>query len=161
MHGIKGAVKCKIQLENPADISEYQLYTKQGDAVNFKLSHIHKQQAVLFLEQCHTRNEAEKQVGNILYTPASQLSSLHEGEFYINDLIGCEVVSEQGNLIGTIHYMHDFGAGDIMEIAYQNGKTEMFAFNETTVLEVDLENNKLVVNLPEIEFASEEGSSEN
>ena len=54
------------------------------------------------------------------------------------DLIGLEAVSSDGERLGEVVQVHDFGAGDILEIRLAGGKTELFAFTRENFPEVDL-----------------------
>ena len=66
--------------------------------------------------------------------------------YYHADLIGLDVVTPDGTQIGTVHALHNFGAGDIIEIMpVGSGEPVMLPFTETTVPKIDLEAKQIVV----------------
>src|ERR1700691_2116754 len=70
-------------------------------------------------------------------------------EFYYADLVGLAVVDRSGQPLGTVVAVHNFGAGDLIELRRAEGKpTQLLPFDEATVPEVDLAAGRLVVELP-------------
>ena len=72
--------------------------------------------------------------------PRERLPAIEEADtFYHADLIGLDVVAPDGAQIGTVHALHNFGAGDIIEIMpVGSGEAVMLPFTETTVPKIDL-----------------------
>ena len=70
------------------------------------------------------------------------------GEFYHADLIGLTAQRQNGETVGTVKAIHNFGAGDLLEIEPADGATIMLPFNEATVPLVDVAGGKIVVELP-------------
>jgi 16S rRNA processing protein RimM len=70
-------------------------------------------------------------------------------EFYHADLIGLSALTADGTEVGTIVAVHDFGAGDILELRPPpGGTTIMLPFNEACVPEVDIAGGRIIVALP-------------
>ena len=70
-------------------------------------------------------------------------------EFYYADLIGLAAVDRAGKPLGTVLAVHNFGAGDLIEIRLDgDSKTELLPFDAATVPEVDLKARRLVIELP-------------
>ena len=66
--------------------------------------------------------------------------------FYQSDLIGLAAVTQDGAALGTVKAIHNFGAGDIIEIAPADGSTPlMVPFNQDAVPTVDLKGKRIVV----------------
>jgi 16S rRNA processing protein RimM len=64
-------------------------------------------------------------------------------------LIGLAAVAPDGTAIGTIKAVENFGAGDLLEIAFErSGKTEFIAFTDTNVPTVDIVAGRVVVIMP-------------
>ncbi len=70
------------------------------------------------------------------------------GEYYHADLIGLAAVSTDGDQLGRVVAVHNFGAGDLIEIAPPKGATLLLPFTETVVPEVDLAAGRVVIDLP-------------
>ena len=84
--------------------------------------------------------------------PRSALPQPDEEEYYHADLIGLVARSEDGEVLGRIKAVHDFGAGDILEIDPGGGKAALFQpFTRAAVPEVNLAEGYVVaLKLPEI-----------
>jgi len=98
-----------------------------------------------------TDRAAAKRLRNIeLYVPRARLPTPEPNEFYYADLIGLRAQDMAGNAIGTIIAVHNFGAGDLLEIAPSaGGETVMLPFSSATVPSVEITTGRLVVDLPE------------
>src|SRR4029078_4630130 len=104
------------------------------------------------------RDAAERLRNLELYIPRTRLAEIDEKDTYYHaDLIGLDVVTPEGGQIGTVHALHNFGAGDIIEIMrVGSGEPVMLPFNDATVPKVDLETRQIVLVQPvEIETRDE------
>ena len=77
-----------------------------------------------------------------------KLPPAEDGEFYHADLIGLAAVTLSGDTLGEVIAIHNFGAGDIVELRLPDNSTSMFAFDEATIPEVDIAGGRIVVQLP-------------
>ena len=105
------------------------------------------------------RNAAEQLRNTDLYVARDRLPAPEADEFYHADLIGLVAVTPEGIEIGTVVAVHDFGAGDILELKPRAGRmTLMLPFTEVFVPNVDLAGRRIVVaTTPEIEAAAQAG----
>ena len=94
------------------------------------------------------RSAAESLKGQRLYVPRAVLPATEAGEFYHADLIGLKAEDRSGNLLGTVRGVHNFGAGEIIEIQFSGGATEFIAFSDANVPVVDLAAGRIVIELP-------------
>jgi 16S rRNA processing protein RimM len=102
------------------------------------------------------RNQAEALKGLRLYVPRAQLPKPRRGEWYVADLVGLAVETKDGKRFGTVKAVHDFGAGDVVEIE-RAGTTEFLPFTKRVVPEVDLDAGRLVVDPPATVEAKPDG----
>lgn len=125
------------------------LSTKDG-ARQFEVlrARVAKDHLVATLKDVTTRTEAERINGIELYIARERLPETEEGEYYHADLIGLRAIDAKGDQIGKVLAIHNFGAGDIIEIAPLQGPTLLLPFNSTVVPTVDLANGHVVVELP-------------
>jgi 16S rRNA processing protein RimM len=86
-----------------------------------------------------------------LYVSRERLPPIEEdATWYVSDLIGLQAHAPYGTKIGTVTAMHNFGAGDVLEIApATGGQTFMLPFTAETVPDVNIEQKRIVVVLPE------------
>ena len=96
-----------------------------------------------------TREEAERLNGVELYVAREKLPATSEDEYYHTDLIGLAAVNAAGEPLGRVIAIHNFGAGDIIEIAPPNGATMLLPFSVAVVPTVDLEGGRVVIELPD------------
>lgn len=92
------------------------------------------------------RNAAEALRGTLLTVPRSALPPLGQGEYYHADLIGLSAVSTEGELLGEVIAVENFGAGDVIEIRRLTGKRFMVPMRAEAVPEWD--DAKLVISAP-------------
>jgi len=150
-HGVRGAVKLWTFTEDPLAVTRYgQLMTKDG-ARQFEVTHVReaKGHLVATLKGIATREEAERLNGVELYVAREKLPATSEDEYYHTDLIGLAAVNAAGEPLGRVIAIHNFGAGDIIEIAPPNGATMLLPFSVAVVPTVDLEGGRVVIELPD------------
>ena len=158
-HGVHGAVRLWTFTEDPFAVKRYgPLSTKDG-ARSFEVAHAREAKGFLVatLKGVTTRNEAERLNGLELYVAREKLPATDEGEYYHADLIGLSAVTEAGEPVGRVIAIHNFGAGDIIEIAPSQGPTMLLPFTNAVVPTVDIAGGRVVVELPgEIEGDDEQ-----
>jgi 16S rRNA processing protein RimM len=150
-HGVRGAVKLWTFTEDPLAVQHYgPLATKDGTR-QFEVTHAReaKGHLVATLKGIATREEAERLNGVELYIARDQLPETDEDEYYHADLIGLAAVTADDAPIGRVVAIHNFGAGDIIEIAPSHGATMLLPFTNAVVPTVDLAGGRVVIELPE------------
>jgi 16S rRNA processing protein RimM len=150
-HGVRGAVKLWTFTEDPLAVQRYgPLLTKDG-ARQFEVTHAReaKDHLVATLKGVATREDAERLNGIELYIAREKLPETDEDEYYHADLIGLAAVTADDAPIGRVIAIHNFGAGDIIEIAPSHGATMLLPFTNAVVPTVDLASGRVVIELPE------------
>ena len=148
---MRGAVKLWTFTEDPLAVQRYgPLFTKDG-ARQFEVTHVReaKDHLVATLKGVATREEAERLNGIELYVPREKLPATDDDEYYHADLIGLAAVTTTDQPLGRVIAIHNFGAGDIIEIAPQQGPTMLLPFTNAVVPTVDLPGGRVVIELPE------------
>ena len=141
-HGVRGEVKLWPFTEDPMAVIDYgPLSTKDG-ARQFEVvrARVAKDHLVAVLKGIATREDAERVNGLELYIARDRLPPTGAGEYYHADLIGLRAVDAAGADIGKVLAVHNFGAGDIIEIAPPSGPTLLLPFTDAVVPTVDLAN---------------------
>jgi 16S rRNA processing protein RimM len=149
-HGVHGAVKLWTFMEDPLAVKAYgPLSTKDG-ARQFEVTHARraKDHLVATLKGVTTRDEAARLNGLELYVSREKLPATDKGEYYHADLIGLTAVTAADAPLGCVVAIHNFGAGDIIEIAPPDGATMLLPFSNAVVPTVDLAGGRVVIELP-------------
>ncbi len=158
-HGLKGHVKLKPYTESLDGITAYgALNSEDGTPYPFTITGETKGQLIVLLDGITDRNDAEKLRGVKLGVPRERLPELEEDDFYIEDLVGLNVITEDGAAFGSVKAVVNFGAGDLVEIKPTEGKAELYAFTHATFPSVDLTAGTLTFAAPELVVAKEEAA---
>jgi 16S rRNA processing protein RimM len=160
-HGIRGEVKLWSFTEEPLAVTNYGALETEDGTRRFEIEAARpaKDHLVARLKGIADRNAAETLRNTDLFVPRDRLPPIEEADtFYHADLVGLAAVGEDGAALGTITAIHNFGAGDLIEIAPAvGGEPLLLPFTETTVPEIDLKAGRVVVVPPsEIEAKEEE-----
>jgi len=150
-HGVRGAVKLWTFTEDPLAVKHYgPLMTKDG-ARQFEVVHVReaKDHLVATFKGIATREDAERLNGIELYVARDKLPATDDDEYYHADLIGLAAVNAADQPIGRVLAIHNFGAGDIIEIAPPHGPTMLLPFTNVVVPTVDLAGGRVVIELPD------------
>jgi 16S rRNA processing protein RimM len=153
-HGIRGEVLIKTFTAVPESIGAYGPLADKGGTRVFEIKSVRvtAKGVVARLKGVADRNAAEALKGVELYVAREKLPAAAEGEFYHADLIGLSAVDPEGRPIGEIVAVHNFGAGDLIEVRLAgSGKTELVPFTDDTVPEVDIAGRRAVVVMQEMD----------
>jgi len=141
-HGIAGEVRIKLFGEGVESLKRFRAFNDSALTLT-KLRDDGKGGAIARFAEVADRTAAEKLRGTALTVPRSALPALGEGEYYHADLIGLAAVSSEGEPLGEVIAVENFGAGDVLEIKRPTGKRFMVPMRVEAVPEWDGE--RLVV----------------
>jgi len=148
-HGVRGEVKLWSFTEEPLAVANYGPLETGDGARRFEIEAARQAKDFLVarLAGIRDRNAAEKLRNTDLFVPRDRLPPIEDADtFYHADLVGLAAVSEAGAALGTVIAIHNFGAGDIIEIEpVTGGEPLLLPFNETTVPTIDLKAGRIVV----------------
>ena len=122
-HGVTGEVRVKLFGSGLDALKSHKSFN--NGALTLKSLRPQKDLGIARFAEIADRNAAEAARGTELTVPRSALPPLAEGEYYHADLIGLPVVSETGAALGTVRAVENFGAGDVLDIVGENGKSFM------------------------------------
>jgi len=158
--GIRGEVRVKAFTGDPLALADYgSLYSKRGDKFTIAALRLSKKIVIVKFKGINSRDMAEKLNGTQLFIDRTALpDDTEEDEFYITDLIGLNVLEKNGETIGTIKAVPNFGAGDMLEIS-GSGKTWFLEFTATNVPDINIEKGYVTIVKPqEIDERDQEAS---
>jgi 16S rRNA processing protein RimM len=148
-HGIRGEVLIKTSTARPEDIAAYgPLDDGAGRTLAIEAARVTSKGVVARIAGIGDRSGAEALKGVSLHVDRERLPTPAEGEFYHADLIGLAAVDPDGRPVGEVVAVHNHGAGDLLEVRLaESGRTELVAFTDAFVPEVDLAARRVVVRL--------------
>jgi 16S rRNA processing protein RimM len=151
-HGVGGEVRLRSFTAEPAAIADYgPLQTEDGRVLRIEALRPAKDHFIAKLSGVRDRDAASELASTKLYVPRERLPEPQApGEFYHADLIGLAVFDRSGAQFGTVVAIHNFGAGDLIEVREAaGGRTQLVPFDEATVPVVDIAAGRIVVVLPQ------------
>ncbi len=150
-HGVRGAVKLWTFTDDPLAVKRYGPLATRDGARRFEVASAReaKGHLVATLKGVTTREEAERLNGVELYVARDKLPATDDDEYYHADLIGLAAVTTADEPLGRVVAIHNFGAGDIIEIAPPHGPTLLLPFTNAVVPTVDLAGGRAVIKLPD------------
>jgi 16S rRNA processing protein RimM len=161
-HGLKGEVKVKTFTATPDALARYRtLHAKDGRLFTIaQLRPGKADEAVATLAEVVDRSTAESLRGLELFVKRDALPAPDVDEFYHADLIGLTAMDEADRVIGTIKAIHNYGAGDVIEIARGDGDSVMLPFVKDFVPVIDLKAGRVVIAEPAEVETGERGNVE-
>ena len=149
-HGVRGEVRLWTFTEDPLAVTRYgPLSTKDGTRqLEVTKAREARDHLVATFKGVDDRTAAEKLNGVELYIARDQLPATDDDEYYHSDLIGLAAETTAGEPLGRVIAMHNFGAGDIIEIAPPAGSTLLLPFSNAVVPTVDVKGGRVIIELP-------------
>ena len=146
VHGIKGLVRIKSYTQTDSDIASYgHLEDAAGNKLDLMIKGRAKSALLAEIKGVKDRTDAEKVKGTKLFIPRNALPAADDGEFYHADLIGLSVYNQKEVFIGTVNGVHDFGAGELLDVELDGSdKSTLIPFTKECVPVVDLDARKLI-----------------
>ena len=108
-----------------------------------------KQFAILKFKGIDNINDIEKYKGKRLLVDREHAVKLKKDEYFIADMIGMDVFTEDGELFGALKDVMETGANDVYIIEMSDGKEVLVPAIKQCILDVDIENRKMVIHLLE------------
>jgi 16S rRNA processing protein RimM len=149
--GLKGEVRIRSFTEDETAIASYNpLEDEKGRAIEIESVRVTPKALIARVKGVSTREGAEALTGTRLYIPRARLPARKDEEWYHADLIGLAALDRDGRSLGVIVAVHNFGAGDLLEMKpASGGATVLIPFTRETVPEIDVEGGRLTLVLPE------------
>jgi 16S rRNA processing protein RimM len=147
-HGVRGELRLRSFTQFPEDVAAYGPLESENGAQRFEIEALRpaKDHFVARVKGVADRNAAERLTNLLLYVPRDRLPPPDDDEFYYADLVGLEAVTEGGAPLGVVKAVHNFGAGDLLEIAPESsGDSMLIPFNDDAVPSIDMAARRMVV----------------
>ena len=140
--GVKGELRLKLFSDSIESLSRHDMLYVGGVEPRLLAVRDSGKTAVARFEGLSDRSAAEALRGSLVEVDRATLPALEEGEYYHADLIGLEAIDRDGNRIGTVAAVENYGAGDLLEVELPNGKRSLIPFRTGIA---DLDGGKIVL----------------
>ena len=153
-HGVRGEVKVYPTTEEPQRFKKYKevLLKDPQERREDRCMHIEsvkffKQMVIVKFKECETMEDADRLRGAELYVPREKAVPLQENEYYISDLIGMQVESDEGVLLGVLDDVMQTGANDVYVVKQADGKEILLPAIKECIKLVDVNARHMTVHL--------------
>ena len=141
-HGVQGELRLKLFSDSVESLSRHEQLCVGGVERRLLAVRDSGKMAVARFEGIPDRSAAEALRGALVEVDRSALPPLEEGEYYHADLIGLEAIDREGNRVGTVSAVENYGAGDLLEIERPDGKRSLIPFKPSIA---DLEDGRILL----------------
>ncbi len=148
VHGVKGDIKVFPYSNNPVNLSLQEFFIIKGEERKVTSARIQGKYLILHIEEINSRDEAAKLKNTILSLPRENAAPLAEGEYYMEDLLGCKVY-ENSVLLGKIDDIIETGANDVYSVIDKKGDEILIPALKNVVLKINIQFKRIDVKLPE------------
>ena len=150
-HGIRGEVKVFPTTDDPQRFKKLKkcIITGKRENIEVEVSSVKffKQYVILKFKEFDNINDIEQYVKRDLMVTRENAVECAPGEYFICDLMGLEVITDEGEVIGKLTDVLETGANNVYEVTGQNGKTILIPVIEQCILEHDMEKRMVKVHL--------------
>ena len=150
--GVRGEIRVKSFTGDPRAIGAYGALTDAAERRLFaieRLKPLKDDLLIVKLRGVESREAAQALTGVELFARRAQLPPPADEEYYLADLVGLEACSRDGARIGRVERVMNYGAGDILEIAPdEGGETLLLPFSRAVAPIIDLEGGRIVIEPP-------------
>jgi len=153
-HGVRGEVKLWSFTQEPMAVADYGPLETEDGAQRFEIETLRpaKDFMVARLKGVADRDAAAKLCNLELFVARDKLPPIDEDDTYYHaDLVGMTAITPEGAPLGNVTAIHNFGAGDLVEIATTaGGEPLLLPFTESVVTEIDTALRQITIVLPSV-----------
>ena len=153
VRGLKGEVKVNSYSEDPNRFEKIEtiILKLKGKMQEYNIEKVSytKNQVVLKLKNIDTIDEAEKLRNSIILIDRNSLEELPEDVYYIADLIGLDVYTDENEYLGKVDDIFNTKSNDVYVVKDDQGKSKLLPGIDEVIKEINLEKNKIIVHLIE------------
>lgn len=132
-HGLSGEVRLKLFTDSAEGLKRYGSFDADGRTLSLSAVRPAGAGAIARFKEVPDRTAAEALRGVALTVLRAALPRLEDGEYYHADLIDLPVVTRDGDSVGSVVAVENFGAGDVLDIRRPDGKTFMAPMHAVAV----------------------------
>ena len=152
-HGIRGEAKVFPTTDNPGRFKKMKEVIldmgKEEEVLEIEGVKFFKNMVIVKFKGIDDINDMEKYKGKELYVTRENAQRLGKDEYFIADLIGMEVVSDDGSVKGILKDVMQTGANDVYVIALEDKRELLLPAIRECVLSISPERNEIRIHLLE------------
>ena len=141
-HGVKGELRLKLFADSAESLARHSHLYVGGRQVAVRDVKDGGKTAIARFEGISDRSGAEALRGQLVEIDRDKLPPLEDGEYYHADLVGLACFDEDGQTVGVVVAVENFGAGDLIEVQRPDGKRSLIPFREPIAR---LENDRIIL----------------
>lgn len=145
--GLRGEVKIYPYIDELESFNEFSYLMVNDVKYGIKGVKFFKNMVFITFDGIDSIEKAEKLKNFDAFIMEEDLPSLEEGEFYIKDILGMDVISDGGEYLGTIKDVFRTGSNDVYEVTRENKKSMYLPAIKDVVLNIDTKDNKMTVHI--------------
>lgn len=148
-HGVRGEIAMEVLTEFPERVRVGKTVFVGDTRLPLRIRSRRKHQANLLLafDELNTPESLQGLRNQVVYVRAEDLPPLPEGDFYHHQLIGLQVVDENGTPHGLVTELLETGSNDVLVVRRPSGPELLLPVTDETLLEVDLDAGRMRVHL--------------
>ena len=146
-HGIRGELKIQPWCDDPSIYDELEYIYIDGKKYSITKNRLHKNCEIVAVEGIYNINDAELLKNKIVTVEREALGELPEGTYYVADLLGLEVRTSDGIILGNIDDVIRTGSNDVYQVARKGKKPILIPVIEEAVNEVNIDEGYVIVTL--------------
>lgn len=152
-HGLKGELQVLLDVDSPSEYENLEsVFVRQGQQlVPFFIEYINvkSEKAIMALDEVQSFEQARALKGAELYLPLSVLPKPEKNEFYLHEIEGFMVVSQDGQQIGKIINAVESGPQLILVTEDAQGTEILLPYIQSLLIKLDRDNQELHLNIAE------------
>lgn len=148
-HGVRGDIKINPYIDDVEAFRDFEFIYVNDIKLKIKGVKFVKRNPILSIEGIDSVEKAEKYRNISAYVDEEMLPELSDNEFYIKDILGLSVLTEEGETLGTVTEVYKTGSNDVYEVLKEDGKKFLIPAIAQVVKEIDIRNKKMIIELLE------------
>tara|TARA_Y100001970_G_scaffold244788_1_gene311287 strand:- start:4510 stop:5019 length:510 start_codon:yes stop_codon:yes gene_type:complete len=144
--GLRGLIRINILTLSFDSFKNLKNYFFKENKSNLKFKSLKKigKNFIASLEGCDDRNNALKYKGKKIFSLRENFPKTKNNEYYVIDIIGCDVFNAKKIFLGKVIDIKNFGAGDLLELIFSNKKKFYIPMNKDNVIDIDVHKKKII-----------------
>jgi len=155
-HGVRGEIRMRIMTDYPErlrDLKQVYLGTdphkEEARLYTIDTLRFHQGNALLRFKETTDRNDADLLRGLLVMIDLANAVPLEDDEFYLYQIIGATVITDEGQTLGTVKDVIETGANDVYVLKSPDYGELLIPVHDETLLDVDVDARQITVRLPE------------
>lgn len=148
VHGTKGDIKIFPYSNNPENLIKQKYFLAGGVHREITYARIQGKFIIAHFKGIEKREDAEAMQNTVLSLPRELAAPLEDGQYYMEDIIGCSVF-EGENHLGIIEDIIETGANDVYSVIADDGSELLIPALKSVIKEIQIKNKRIDVVIPE------------